>query len=260
MVTGFKDITEGASNWRVWLLMGGNNLRQRYARSALGQWWIVLGTIITNAAFGLLWAQLWKQPIQTFLPYVAIGHICWALITGPLMDGIGALPATSYYYINQRAPFSTIFFAGYFRNLLIFAHNFVIVPVLWVIFKTPISLSSLLFIPALIIVSTITLNLSIIIGLVSCRYRDVGQIIASGLMVLYMVTPVMWISSRLNPIVNMVVNYNPFAQMLFLLRGPLVGSPPALYSWIFCIVFSIVTAMATVIAMTIADRKIVYWL
>jgi ABC-type polysaccharide/polyol phosphate export permease len=240
--------------------MGSNGLRQRYARSAFGQWWIVLGTVISTTAFGLLWSKLWKLPINTFLPYVAIGHICWALITGPLGDGIAALPATSYYYANQKAPFSTVFFAGYFRNLLIFAHNAVMIPIIWLIFKTPITPQVLLFVPAVLLIAVPTISVSIIIGLVSCRYRDLGQVIGNLLQILYMVTPVMWVSSYLKDENRWVIDINPFAQMLFLLRGPLIGEQASLYSWSYCALFALVSLLFMLLTLHAVGRKVVYWL
>ena len=260
MKSACDDIIKGALNWRVWMLMGGNNLRQRYSRSALGQWWIVIGTMITNTAFGLLWSQLWNQPIAVFLPYVAIGHICWALITGPMMDGITALQSSSYYYTNQNAPYSTVFFANYFRSILMFAHNLVLIPILWVIFKMPITWSLALLIPAILLVGIITINISIVIGLISCRYRDVGQVMGNILQVMYMVTPVMWMTTFLNRVAEWVVMLNPFAQMLFLLREPLLGNTPTLYSWLCCIGLAVVSSIIVVLSLRLAGRKVVFWL
>jgi ABC-type polysaccharide/polyol phosphate export permease len=258
--SGINDFVDGARNWRVWYLLGGNNLRQRYARSALGQWWIVLGTVIINTAFGLLWSQLWGHPIAEYLPYVAIGHICWALITSPLMDAIQALPANSFYYVNQRAPISTSFFAGYFRSVLIFAHNLVIVPLLWLLFAKPDFSLLWAVIPAILLISIISINLSILIGLISCRFRDAGQVIGNALQVVYFLTPVMWMAEFLPKRAVFVVEYNPFAQMLFILRDPLLGKAPELYSWAFCIVMAVATFGMAIAALNTYGRRAVYWM
>ncbi len=258
--SGTRDFVDGARNWRVWYLLGGNNLRQRYSRSALGQWWIVVGTAIINIAFGLLWSQLWGHPIEEYLPYVAIGHICWGLITGPLMEAIQTLPANSFYYVNQQAPISTSFFAGYFRSILVFVHNLVFIPVLWLVFGSPDFSAFWAIIPALFLISVIAVNLSILIGLLSCRFRDAGQVIGNALQVIYFLTPVMWMAEFLPKRAVFVVEYNPFAQMLFILRDPLLGKTPELYSWVFCVALALVTFFASIAALNTYGRRAVYWM
>ena len=39
-IAGFEELLGGIHHWRVWHLLGVNDLRHRYARSKLGQFWL----------------------------------------------------------------------------------------------------------------------------------------------------------------------------------------------------------------------------
>ena len=41
------DFAASLGNWRMWLLLGINDIRQRYRRSRLGQFWIALAMATT---------------------------------------------------------------------------------------------------------------------------------------------------------------------------------------------------------------------
>ena len=56
IAAGACDIAEGLRNWRIWHLMGTSELRRRYARSRLGQFWLTLSTAITVVTLGAVWS------------------------------------------------------------------------------------------------------------------------------------------------------------------------------------------------------------
>jgi lipopolysaccharide transport system permease protein len=136
----------------------------------------------------------------------------------------------------------------------------VFIPVLWLVFGSPDFSAFWAIIPALFLISVIAVNLSILIGLLSCRFRDAGQVIGNALQVIYFLTPVMWMAEFLPKRAVFVVEYNPFAQMLFILRDPLLGKTPELYSWVFCVALALVTFFASIAALNTYGRRAVYWM
>lgn len=260
MKNGLLDMYEGALRWRAWHLMGIGPLRQRYARSYLGQYWIVLGTLITVTAFGLLWSQLWRLPIQEFIPYVAVSHIGWSMVTGPLQDSIGSLQSNSYYFINQRAPLTTVFVANYYRNLIIFFHNILVVLAVLLWFRVNPGLPVLLVLPGLLVNAVISINLGILIGLVCARYRDMQQIVGNALQVMYFFTPVMWKPELLPEHARWLADYNPFAQLLALIRDPFLGRPIDSLSWAVAVAFALFLSLVTPFILGKFGKQAAYWI
>ena len=47
---GARDLIEGMANWRLWSMLGWNDILQRYRRSALGPFWITISMAVTAIA------------------------------------------------------------------------------------------------------------------------------------------------------------------------------------------------------------------
>ena len=77
---GQADLLRGLVNWRLCHLIGLSEIRRRYARSTLGQFWLTISTAIMVVALGIVWSTLWKLPIASFMPYIAISLIVWTMI------------------------------------------------------------------------------------------------------------------------------------------------------------------------------------
>jgi ABC-type polysaccharide/polyol phosphate export permease len=72
---GLAEILDGARHWRVWHLIGSGDLRHRYVRSVLGQFWVVLSTALMIGAMSGVWSLLWNQPLDVLVPFIGIGLV-----------------------------------------------------------------------------------------------------------------------------------------------------------------------------------------
>ena len=61
------DLREGFRQHELWLLLGWQDIKQRYRRSMLGPLWITVATAVTAVAMGFLYAELFHIDLQTFL-------------------------------------------------------------------------------------------------------------------------------------------------------------------------------------------------
>src|SRR5262245_55155529 len=124
---GMWEMVEGIGNWRVSHLMGLNEIRRRYARSKIGQFWVTISTGIMVASLGLVWSVLWKVPAGELIPFMSISLILWGLITGTIGEAASVFVQSAPMFLNQGISFSTVIYALLYRNLLIFAHNLPII-------------------------------------------------------------------------------------------------------------------------------------
>src|SRR5215472_6824723 len=98
---GIADLLSGIDNWRLSHLMGLGEVRRRYVRSRIGQFWLTISTGIMVAALGLVWSTLWKLPVADLLPFVAISLIVWTMITGPIADAATLFVLAGPMFLNQ---------------------------------------------------------------------------------------------------------------------------------------------------------------
>ena len=86
------------------------------------------------------------------------------------------------------------------------------------------------------------------------------MIITSFLQLLFFVTPVMWRPTQLTARAQLIVDYNPFATFLSLLREPLLGQEVPWEVWRSGLLIVVVLVIAFFAIYLQSRKKIVYWL
>ncbi|HEY5505850.1 MAG TPA: ABC transporter permease, partial [Sedimentisphaerales bacterium] len=187
-----NDVLSGLRLWRLWTMLGWNDILQRYRRSLLGPFWLTASMAIMVVTLGFLYAELFRTPVKDFLPYLCVGLLVWTFMSGFLLEG-GTLFTGSESYIKQvKLPYSVYVFRSTWSKLIIFAHNLVIYFGIIIYFGIWPGLIGLLAIPGLMLVTINGALLSLLIGMVSARFRDIPQLIASFVQIVFFVTPIMW--------------------------------------------------------------------
>ncbi len=146
---GLEDILGGFRNWRVSHFIGIGEIRRRYSRSRLGQFWVTLSTLIMVVTLGVIWSELWKQPVSKLLPYIGSSLITWQFISGIIGEAPSVIANAGHMYLNQGMSFSTTIFAHVYRHLIIFAHNVPVIFGIFFFFWTPVTPVALLAVPGL---------------------------------------------------------------------------------------------------------------
>jgi ABC-type polysaccharide/polyol phosphate export permease len=100
--------------------------------------------------------------------------------------------------------------------------------------------------------------MTITLGIVCARFRDVVPVVASVLQLLMFLTPVFWFPDQLPERARFVL-YNPLAQMLDVLRLPLMGGFPAEGTWRLLIAFALLNVAIAVGLYSYARQRLVYW-
>ena len=72
-----RDIAEGLHRWRLWGLMGWQDIRRRYRRSVLGPFWLTLSMGVLVVTLGFLYGALFGIAIDDYLPYLTLGFLAW---------------------------------------------------------------------------------------------------------------------------------------------------------------------------------------
>jgi ABC-type polysaccharide/polyol phosphate export permease len=259
-LNGFDELVQGAFNWRVAHLLGIQQLRHRFARSRLGQIWLTVSTALTIGAMGAVWSLLWKQPLREIMPFVGVGIIMWNFITQVLNECTLAFINHGHFYRNQKMNFSVSVYSVIYNNTLILAYNLIIVVVLIIAFGVPINWYQLQIVPAFVL-TWITMAWSGYIVAMTCvRYRDIIQLVTSWLQVLFWITPVMWKPDFIPSQYQFIIDYNPFAQFLNLLRNPFLGEPVSSYTWLTTSAITFGGGILALLLIGRYQRRIIFWI
>jgi ABC-type polysaccharide/polyol phosphate export permease len=257
-----SDLIESIHFWRRWYLIGSQTVRQRYARSRLGQFWISLSYFIMILALGIVYTQLWHTNIDNYLPFIAISFAFWGLISGCVIDSASTFTGATAQINAEHQPKGIFCLIVIFRQLIFFFHNCVVLILIMLYFHCSVSWTTLLLIPDIMIVIFTAYWLVMLLGIVCARFRDVPNIIASVMQIMFFIAPIMWLPQTLNnPDTRFwLTEANPFAAMLDLLRDPLLNQVPTPFQYCNVIVFSLLGWGLTAFVFNRCRNKIVYWL
>ena len=257
---GAEELLGGALNWRVWHLLGVSELRNRYARSRFGQVWLVLSTGTMIGALALVWSLLWNQSLHELMPFIGISIIMWNFLAQMISECTSIFAAHSNFYRNQRMNFSVSIYSIIYKNTLMLVHNLLVIIVLVVAFAVPVNMWLLQIVPGVILTWIMMLWVGYLIAMACVRYRDIIQLITTWLTVLFFITPVMWKPSFLPLKYHFIIDWNPLAQFLELLRAPFLGLPVSGHTWLVTIAVALVGGLLSLPVIGRYRSRVLFWM
>lgn len=252
------DVVAGMLRWRLWGLMGWNDIRQRYRRSLIGPFWLTLSMAVMVGALGFLFSTIFKIELHDYLPFLTLGFLAWAFIAQCVNEGCGTFIEAEGFIKQMPLPYSTFVYRVVWRNLVILAHNCVVYVAVAAIFGLWPGAAALLVVPGLAILVLNAAWLGMLAGALCARFRDVPPIVSSLLQMVFFVTPIIW-KPELVPARTYLVDINPFHHFVELFRAPLLGQVPDTLSWLVCLGVTAVGWTATHLFFRRYRGRIAYW-
>jgi ABC-type polysaccharide/polyol phosphate export permease len=255
----WRDLADGWNKRWMWSALALQDIKLRYRGSMLGPFWLTISTLVMVVAMGVIYPHLFHIDTEQYIPYLAVGLIVWQLLSSIANEGCETFLREGSVIQQVPIPFSIHAYRCVCRNFLVLAHNLAIVPLGVLTVGTPLGWGTLAIVPGLLLIAINGLWISILLGMVSARFRDVPPIVGSFMQVLFFLTPVMWPVDAMGDW-RPIVSVNPFFAMIDVIRGPLLGIPPGENSWM---VLLITTAFGLIVSFTLFARfrsRIAYWI
>jgi lipopolysaccharide transport system permease protein len=262
-VNSFKlaifDIKNGVNAVTIWSVLGWQDIKQRYRRSVLGPFWLTISTAIMVAALGFLYANLLGQNVVEFIPHVGGGLIVWTFLSTLILESSTVFTSSEGMIKQIKMPLTVHVCRMVWRNVMIFAHNAVILVCL--LYLVPeINIIDLLTIPLAVFLMALNgLWLGLVLGVVCTRFRDVAQILNNFVQVLFFVTPVFW-KPELLANRAWIAELNPAYHFIELVRSPLVGSGIPEHSWLITLSITLVGFIVAAVVLAKYRSRVAYWL
>jgi lipopolysaccharide transport system permease protein len=242
------------------LSLGWQDLKQGYRRSAIGPFWLTLGMAVQISAIGLVFGLIFGTPMEEFLPFLATSLILWALISATITDSSMAfvtgeailrqLPMPHYVHITRVL----------WKNVLMFGHNLVILPFVFLLFLKAPTWNLVLFVPGFLISSVFLSFFGYLLALITTRFRDMQQIITSLMTVVFYVTPVIWQPTLIPAgIAHLLLGLNPFYHFLQIVRLPILGQAPTFENWALSIAMTLLAGLVAYLASKKYKNRLAYW-
>lgn len=257
---GASEIAEGAGNWRLWHMLGTSELRRRYARSRIGQFWLTLSTLLSTIILGVIWSALWKVEPAKFLPHLTVSLIVWQLMSGLLSEASGVMPASKNLLLSQRLACSTLIFSTIHKHVLTFLHNLVVVALVLIAFQHSPDWQILLLPVALALFLGCAVWLCYLTAIACTRFRDLNYAMQTILQLGFYITPVIWKPEFLTEQYRWLLAFNPFASYMAIIRASILGEPFPTMEWILATAITIGGFLLALPVIGRYRRELLFWL
>lgn len=259
IATGARDVAGGVGVWRMWWMLARNDVIRRYRRSRVGQLWLTLSMAVMIFGMGAVYSSLFGTSMADYLPHLGTGLVLWGLIASTITESCTSFTENESIIRQVALPRFTYVLRTIARNLFVFVHNLIILPVLYLVTGSPINWHIVLFVPGLVLVLANLAWVGYCLAILSARFRDIPQIVASIVQVAFFVSPVVFKPSQLRGD-HPVLVLNPFASMLDVMREPLMGRMPSPTSYFILLGL---LAIGWLLSLAFAGKyshRVVYWL
>jgi ABC-type polysaccharide/polyol phosphate export permease len=257
--TLLDDLVESSGLAELWLTLGWHDIKQRYRRSVIGPFWITIATLIFVGIMTFLYSALFNESFVSFLPFAAAGLVMWGLISAALTEGTRVFIDQSAAIKQLPLPLPVHVLRMLWQQFVIMLHNAAAILLILILMRQSVNFKIILVVPAMALVLVNLSWISILLGVIGARFRDVPIIVSSLMPIVFLATPVFWKPDMLPANRVWVADFNPIANFIEVVRAPLLGSAPAASVWLACIVVAVAGWAITSVLYGRCRNRIALW-
>jgi len=254
------DVVQGVLSWRMWARLGWQENKRRYRRTVLGPFWTTFSLGVFIGALGIVWSQLWKLDLKTYLPFMACGMVVWAFVGSVITEGCMMFVAAGDLIRSLKINYTALACAVVWRNIIVLAHNIGIFVLVAVYGGVSLSWKMMLAVVGLLLVAINGIWICLFLGLLCTRFRDIQQVITTVLQVAMFVTPIFWSADQLGGRAKAVVDFNLLYHLVDVVRAPLLGRAPSNWTYFSVLAAALLGWSLTLVAFSRFRRRIPYWI
>lgn len=223
----WRDLRGGLAQWRLVWTLAWLDIRLKYRGSMLGPFWLTISTGAMVVAMGILYAVLFRLDLRDYIPYLGLSLVLWGFAGAVVSDASGAFTNNEGMIRSVRMPFTLYAARIVVRNVIILAHNAVVVVVVNLVLWTwpPLEVAWLAL-PGMVLWLTVSLALALLLGALCARLHDVPPIVTNLMQMAFFLSAVIWKPEQLGDR-EWILALNPFFCLLEVVRGPLFGLVPS---------------------------------
>jgi lipopolysaccharide transport system permease protein len=254
-----EDVHDGLGLWRLGLTLGWFDIRLRYRGSMLGPFWLTLSTGVMVAALGVLYSQLFKMELHDYLPFLALSLVLWGFLNTLVTDACGCFQSAEGMIRSQRMPFTLYAIRVVIRNLLVLAHNVIVILLVYAALDAWPGFAAVAATPGVLLWVVDGLAVCFLLGTVCARFRDIPPIVGSVMQIAFFVSPIIWKPELLHGQQAAWLPFNPFFTMLEIVRGPLLGYLPDWQVWASALGYSVLLCGAAWMLFARVRSRLAFW-
>lgn len=253
-----RDFVDALFRFSVWRSLGMLEVRQKYQRSVLGPWWVSISMLVFIVVLGVVYSRVFSVQFSQYMPYFSAGYLLWLYITSCVNESTELFRQNGGFIKQVKLPLSVYVFKFMTKNMVIFFHNFLVFLLVICYFRVEIGWTGLLAIPGFLLLSLNLYWISLLVALISTRYRDMVPIINSFMQILFFITPISWDKTLLGEH-SKIIKLNPMVYFIDIIREPLLGKIPVLSEYWVVLSMTVVGFTLAFLLFSKVRARVPFW-
>lgn len=205
-------------------LMIGNILKNRYKRSMLGIFWMLLNPLLQTIVLAVAFGAMFKSTLPHYPVYLLSGLLAWSFMTQTTQYAMGIMATGSGLLKRIYIPRATYVVAVVGNGLVNFLVSILPLTLIVWFLDHPVN-ASWLFLPVcILILAVFTLGLALLLSTASVFFNDSIDIYQILVQAGFFLTPIMYPPSVLPEALEGWMILNPFFLLIQLFRIPIYNN------------------------------------
>jgi lipopolysaccharide transport system permease protein len=231
--SAFSDLGQSLKRLQLAYWLGFRETLLLYRIAKIGPLWMTIHTGFWALAVGYLLGPSIGHGDPSYFIYVTLGFALFSTFQIFIGDGAGVFVRAGNFILNVPNPFLVyVIKVGAKASIqVVMVAPVVVVAMLYA--RQPIALETLLVIPGLLLCGVFGIGVTLFLGTIAVRNRDVIFAVGAGMRLLLFITPIFWIVEDRSGTRGLVADANPLYHLITLVREPIMGVAPDPLHWMF---------------------------
>jgi homopolymeric O-antigen transport system permease protein len=262
-----KNLVSGAKKYPIWTRLALDDIASINRRSIFGFFWEPVSYIFMVAVLSPLYALLMNMDFEWYVVYFSGGWLVWRFMSGLIGASCSTYIGVARYITQTKQPFSIYSYKLVLSHIYRLLLNLPVFIGIMLVYSdiTQINIVGVLF--AIFLFSVMGFSLSIVIGYITLKVRDIQAVVENIMRIAFFVTPVIWVdkmavdlsAGNLNIAAKAAyLDFNPLYHYLIVMREPLLGEPISIASLNIVIVSTVISLITSIVVLKKFQHNIPY--
>ncbi|MDG4555179.1 MAG: ABC transporter permease [Candidatus Competibacter sp.] len=240
-------------------LMVENIIKNRYKRSVLGIFWMLLNPLLQTIVLTIAFGAMFKSSLPNYAIYLLCGLLAWNFITQTTQYAMSTMAYGGGLLKRVYIPRATYIVAAVGNGLINFLVSIASLIIIAIFLAHPITLTWLFLPVSILILAIFALGFALLLSTSSVFFTDTVDIYQVLIQAFFFLTPIMYPSSILPIELSRLLAFNPFLILIDIFRIPIyVNQLPSVDLIISSILLALMTLAAGWIMFTKKADQIAY--
>jgi len=201
--------------WKTAVMIAQNGLGRMYRNSFFGMLWTVFQPLTMVVVYSTIMPLIMRAPTSDYTLFIIVSIPVWNFFSACII-GSGSSILSNGETLKRCIVSSSVFpIADVLRNTYTFFVSFMTMYVASILFGFGKFSLTMFLIPVYFIPVLVTIcSMAVALAFISPYIRDVGEIAAISMTVLFWFTPVVYPVTMLSPKTQFLMQFNPFYVMI----------------------------------------------